>query len=131
MRATMSPNQPSAEFRPTEAERREPVQISLQNVTKRYGETPILNSISLDIRTGEALAIIGPSGGGKSTLLRCISLLEPVTSGEISYEGRLITDGDRFRVNRHALRLEVGLVFQEFNLSKSSICGRTRRCSRM
>ncbi|HEX7241240.1 MAG TPA: amino acid ABC transporter ATP-binding protein [Longimicrobiaceae bacterium] len=76
----------------------------------------MLKGISLDVRAGEALAIIGPSGSGKSTLLRCLSLLEPVTSGMVLYEGHPVTSGEPFKADLQAGRLEVGLVFQEFNL---------------
>lgn len=95
---------------------RPPSEISLRDVVKAYGETRVLNGISLDIAAGEAMAIIGPSGSGKSTLLRCISLLESITSGEILYAGQPVQNRQGHDVDLEAGRLEVALVFQEFNL---------------
>lgn len=112
----MSPTELSPELSSLPEECSRGIQISLHDVTKRYGDTPVLDGISLDVRAGEALAIIGPSGSGKSTLLRCLSLLEPVTSGQILYEGRPVQTQQGHRVDLRARRLEVSMVFQEFNL---------------
>lgn len=87
-------------------------------LTKAYGGLQVLHGIDFSVARGEVVAVIGPSGGGKSTLLRCITHLEPVTGGSIRIAGQwLVRDGvyaDR-RVRR-AVCLRMGLVFQNFNL---------------
>src|SRR5438309_1197779 len=64
--------------------------VTLRNVTKRFGERLVLDQVSLTIPRGETVALIGPSGGGKSTLLRCLNALTPFDAGEV-------------RVGRHTL----------------------------
>lgn len=87
--------------------------ISIRHLRKEYpGVTP-LKDVSAEIGRGEVISIIGPSGTGKSTLLRCINLLEKPTSGEIIINGQAITD-PKCRV--HLLRRKMGMVFQSFNL---------------
>ncbi len=98
--------------------------ISLQGVSKRFGETEVLHGIDLEIPAGEVVCVIGPSGSGKSTLLRCIAFLEEPTAGLISVYGEPLgfapgPDGTRQRLPRariHAVRSHVGMVFQQFNL---------------
>src|SRR5262249_37183065 len=67
--------------------RAEPM-VELRGVYKRYGEHEVLRGIDLTVARGEVLVIIGPSGGGKSTLLRCVNGLEPVSAGEVLIEGK-------------------------------------------
>lgn len=87
--------------------------ISLENVSKWYGDFQVLRSINLKIEIGERVVVCGPSGSGKSTLIRCINRLEEHQSGDIVVNG--ITLGrDRRKV--HDVRREVGMVFQQFNL---------------
>ena len=66
--------------------------IEISNLTKYYGELLVLDGISKTINKGDIVAIIGPSGGGKSTFLRCLNLLETPTSGTIKIDGKDITD---------------------------------------
>nr|WP_253300448.1 amino acid ABC transporter ATP-binding protein [Paenibacillus lautus] len=73
----------------------------------------ILKGINIEIAKGEVVVVIGPSGSGKSTFLRCLNLLEVPTSGEISFEGELITAKNH---NINATREKMGMVFQQFNL---------------
>nr|WP_245255931.1 amino acid ABC transporter ATP-binding protein [Paenibacillus lactis] len=73
----------------------------------------ILKGIDVEIAKGEVVVVIGPSGSGKSTFLRCLNLLEMPTSGEISFEGELITAKNH---NINATREKMGMVFQQFNL---------------
>jgi len=87
--------------------------ISVKNLEKRYGDNIILRGVSTDIEKGEVISIIGPSGTGKSTLLRAINYLDPPTSGEVYFDGELIT-----RRNVDAVRRRVGMVFQNFGLYK-------------
>ena len=94
--------------------------VSAHGIGVRFGELAALADVDLDVHCGEVVAVIGPSGGGKSTFLRCLNLLEPPTSGRLHLDGELIVDADagRFPHPRRltALRREVGMVFQSFNL---------------
>ena len=87
--------------------------IEISNLTKYYGELLILDGISKTINKGDIVAIIGPSGGGKSTFLRCLNLLETPTSGTIKIDGKDITDKG---TNINEIRRKVSMVFQHFNL---------------
>ncbi|MBF0715468.1 amino acid ABC transporter ATP-binding protein [Gemelliphila palaticanis] len=87
--------------------------IELKNITKKFGDTEVLKGINFSVEKGEKLVLLGSSGSGKSTALRCINLLETPTSGKILYNGTNILKGD-FNINIH--RQKVGMVFQNFNL---------------
>jgi polar amino acid transport system ATP-binding protein len=87
--------------------------ITIRNVYKRFKHVEALIDISLDVKRGEVLFIFGPSGGGKSTLLRCINQLEKVNEGEIIVDGIQVTEPN---ADLDKLRSEVGMVFQLFNL---------------
>lgn len=87
--------------------------IYVNNLSKSFGDHLVLNNVSEHIAPGEKVVIIGPSGSGKSTFLRCLNLLEQPTSGEISFEGQLITDK---KADINKIRQQMGMVFQHFNL---------------
>ena len=87
--------------------------IEVRNLTKRFGAVRVLNDISTSFAAGEVVSIIGPSGGGKSTFLRCLNLLETPTSGQVLVDGTDIC-GKGADVDR--LRQKMGMVFQQFNL---------------
>jgi len=87
--------------------------IQVKNLTKKFGNNTILNDISENIEKGEKIVIIGPSGGGKSTFLRCLNLLETPNSGEILFEGTNITSKN---TDINKIRQRMGMVFQHFNL---------------
>ena len=87
--------------------------IEISNLTKSYGNLSVLKGISKTINKGDIVAIIGPSGGGKSTFLRCLNLLETPTSGTIKIDGKDITDKG---TNINEIRRKVSMVFQHFNL---------------
>lgn len=87
--------------------------IKVCNLKKSFGDNHVLNGIDYEIRQGEKIVVIGPSGSGKSTFLRCLNLLETPTSGEIYFDGQLITDK---KCNINEVRQHMGMVFQHFNL---------------
>ncbi len=87
--------------------------IELVHLQKQFGENAVLRDINLSVSKGEVLSIIGASGSGKSTMLRCINLLETPSSGQILYHGKDITSHD---MNLSQYRAKVGMVFQSFNL---------------
>ncbi len=93
--------------------------ISVADLVKRHGETEVLRGLSLEVGRGEVAAVIGPSGGGKSTLLRCINGLEPFQGGTVTVgPDRLTPSIDPRRDARllRSVRRRVGFVFQHFNL---------------
>ncbi len=85
--------------------------LSLKNVTKKFGDLTVLNGVSLDVNEHDVIVLCGPSGGGKSTLLRTINGLEKINSGEIVYRGKKVNSK-----NIHEIRKHIGMVFQQFNL---------------
>ena len=87
--------------------------IKINHLRKSFGENEVLKDISMDIHKGEVVTIIGSSGSGKSTFLRCINLLEKPTGGEIMYNGENILAP---KYNLPKYRTNVGMVFQSFNL---------------
>lgn len=87
--------------------------IEIQNLTKSYGSLLVLDNISKKIHNGNIVAIIGPSGGGKSTFLRCLNLLEIPDGGKIIINGEDITNK---KTDINKVRQKVGMVFQHFNL---------------
>jgi glutamine transport system ATP-binding protein len=87
--------------------------IKVENLKKAFGDHVVLENINVEIRPQEVVVVIGPSGSGKSTFLRCINLLENVTSGHVYVEGVDLTDK---KTNIDQLRQNVGMVFQHFNL---------------
>lgn len=87
--------------------------IKVTNLHKRYGELEVLKGIDCEIQPSEVISIIGPSGSGKSTFLRCLNLLEEISSGDIQIEGVSLTDKS---TDINKIRSEVGMVFQQFNL---------------
>jgi len=88
--------------------------LKIENLKKSFGNLEVLKGISTEIRKGEVVVMIGPSGGGKSTFLRCMNLLEQPTDGSIIFDGIDIVSADEKTKNR--VRSEMGMVFQHFNL---------------
>ena len=87
--------------------------VELKNVVKRYGDNTVLNGVSLTVEKGEIIAIIGRSGSGKSTMLRCVNGLEPIQGGTVAFDGTVVNDP---ATDLRKLRQHVGIVFQSFNL---------------
>lgn len=87
--------------------------ITVKQLHKSFGKIEVLKGIDYHVEKGEKIVIVGPSGSGKSTFLRCMNLLEQPTSGEIWFDGQLITDP---KTNINKVREHMGMVFQNFNL---------------
>ncbi len=100
-----------------------PVKVLARNVHKSYGRNEVLRGVDMEVRTGEVACIVGPSGGGKSTFLRCINHLEKIDAGQLSVDGELIgytqRGGKLYEMHDKevaAQRRSIGMVFQRFNL---------------
>ena len=87
--------------------------IRVEGLKKSFGKLEVLKGISTSIQKGEVVSVIGPSGGGKSTFLRCLNLLEEPTEGKIYFKGQDITDK---KINICNYRQQLGMVFQNFNV---------------
>ncbi len=87
--------------------------IEIKNLCKSFGDLQVLCDITETINEGDKVVVIGPSGGGKSTFLRCINCMEDPTSGSIIFEGEDLADM-KVDINKH--RESIGMVFQQFNL---------------
>ncbi|WP_078575965.1 amino acid ABC transporter ATP-binding protein [Salipaludibacillus agaradhaerens] len=87
--------------------------IKVTDLHKSFGAVEVLKGINAQVQEKEVVCIIGPSGSGKSTFLRCLNLLEEITSGDVVIDGKNLTDP---KVNINQLRSQVGMVFQHFNL---------------
>jgi glutamine transport system ATP-binding protein len=87
--------------------------IQVKDLHKSYGELEVLKGIDCTVTEGEVVCVIGPSGSGKSTFLRCLNLLEDITSGHVVIRGHDLVDP---KVDINKVRTEVGMVFQRFNL---------------
>jgi len=87
--------------------------VDVQDLHKHFGKLEVLKGIDMQIHESEVVCLIGPSGGGKSTLLRCINRLEQPTQGHIFVDGEEITAP---KANLNEMRSEIGMVFQHFNL---------------
>ena len=87
--------------------------LEVKNLRKTFGDNEILKGIDFSVTQGEVVSVIGSSGSGKSTFLRCINLLEWPTSGEVIYRGENVLNGN---YNVPQYRARVGMVFQQFNL---------------
>ena len=85
--------------------------LEIKNISKKFGQNLVLNDVSFNVKPGEVVALIGPSGGGKSTILRSINFLDTIDSGEIVFNGIALN-----QANINQYRPKIGMVFQHFNL---------------
>ena len=94
--------------------------LQVQNLEKHFGTTQVLKDISFDLEQGQAMAIIGSSGSGKTTMLRCLNFLETPTRGKILVQGQTLFDAEDPTTQKESevrkKRLHFGMVFQSFNL---------------
>ncbi len=97
--------------------------LEARNVSKSFGPLKVLKGLNLTVKEGETVCIIGPSGGGKSTFLRCVNFLEKIDSGALLFKGQLVgyaEHGNKLKEwdekEAAAFRVKVGMVFQHFNL---------------
>lgn len=95
--------------------------IRVEDLHKSFGSLQVLKGVTEHVDHGEVVSVIGPSGGGKSTFLRCLNLLETPTSGKIYFEGTDITDKN-VDINLH--RQKMGMVFQHFNVFPNMSVGK-------
>lgn len=87
--------------------------LRTEGLRKSFGKLEVLKGIDVTVRRGEVISIIGPSGGGKSTFLRCLNFLEEPSAGKIYYEGEEVTSSMK---NISEYRRKIGMVFQQFNV---------------
>src|SRR5699024_5662667 len=87
--------------------------IEVNNLHKQFGDLEVLKGINCHVELKEVVCVIGPSGSGKSTFLRCLNMLEEITSGEVIIDGIRLNDKN---TDINKMRTEVGMVFQQFNL---------------
>jgi polar amino acid transport system ATP-binding protein len=87
--------------------------LEMKNIHLSYGSNAVLKGVDLSVRRGEVVVIVGPSGGGKSSLLRCANLLQRINAGQILLEGEDLSSGS---LNENQIRQRVGMVFQHYYL---------------
>ena len=92
--------------------------LEVRNLKKSFGDVQVLDGVSFSVERGEAVAVIGPSGGGKSTMLRCLIGLERADGGDILIEGEPLMENGVYVPDRRMRKVsaKMGMVFQAFNL---------------
>ncbi len=93
--------------------------LEIRNLQKQFGSNDVLRGIDFKVDKGEVVSILGPSGSGKTTLLRCVSFLERAEAGEILFDGYRHDITTISKQDIHKLRMEMGFVFQNFNLFRN------------
>ena len=92
--------------------------LKINNIKKKFGSTEVLKGVNLEIKQGEILVVVGHSGGGKTTLLRCVNALEHCNEGDIEINGKILCKDGKYvdKKTLKEIRKDIGLVFQNFNL---------------
>ena len=92
--------------------------LKINNVKMKFGSTEVLKGVNLEIKQGEILVVVGNSGGGKTTLLRCVNALEHCNEGDIEINGKILCKDGKYvdKKSLKEIRKDIGLVFQSFNL---------------
>jgi len=92
--------------------------LKVKNIRKHFGNVEVLKGVNLEIKPGEILVVVGKSGGGKTTFLRCVNALEHCDEGDIEINGKTLCKDGKYIDKKHLreLRKDIGLVFQNFNL---------------
>ena len=92
--------------------------LKVSNVKKKFGSTEVLKGVNLEVAKGEILVVVGHSGGGKTTLLRCVNALEHCDQGNIEINGKFLCKDGKYvdKEELREIRKDIGLVFQSFNL---------------
>lgn len=92
--------------------------LKINNIKKKFGNTEVLKGVNLEIAEGEILVVVGHSGGGKTTLLRCVNALEHCDMGDIEINGKILCKNGKYvdKKELKEIRKDIGLVFQNFNL---------------
>jgi len=92
--------------------------LKINNIKKKFGNTEVLKGVNLEIGEGEILVVVGHSGGGKTTLLRCVNALEHCDQGDIEINGKILCKDGKYvdKKSLKEIRKDIGLVFQNFNL---------------
>ena len=93
--------------------------LRVTGLNKKFGDLEVLKDVSLTMKPGEVISIIGPSGTGKSTFLRCLNYLEKPTTGTITIDGVTVDSGHARHQDIYALRQKTAMVFQNYNLFKN------------
>lgn len=93
--------------------------LTVRNVAKKFGDTQVLRGVELSVNKGDVIAIIGQSGGGKTTLLRCINFLETADSGEMEFDGELFQLNHISKRDIQKIRRKTAFVFQSYNLFRN------------
>lgn len=93
--------------------------VHLENIKKSFGDKQVLNGVSLNVNKGDVVVIIGPSGTGKSTLLRCINFLEHADAGQITVGNLTVDSNNASQADILELRRKTSMVFQHYNLFKN------------
>ena len=90
--------------------------LEVRDLRKRFGDLTVLDGVSLRVEKGDVTAVIGPSGGGKTTLLRCVNFLEKADGGTLIFDGKSYDLRTVSKRDMAAVRMKTGFVFQSFNL---------------
>ena len=93
--------------------------LNVKGLTKTFGSVRVLQNIDFRVEKGEVVAVLGPSGSGKTTLLRCLSFLEKADAGTLTFNGKSVDLARASGQEMHAIRMEMGFVFQSFNLFRN------------